>query len=236
MGLIDNLVLRIKRRDTPTYDLLYRVGSGLFRAHVPDTPLVRAIARGLYAGQSLKANAMEQVVSVMWSEPLFRSRCERVGKNLKVDVVPGVSGHTRIYVGDNVTFSGHISIRSGRFNDSPELIIGNDVYIAGGCRFSVNERIEIGDHCKIAGGCFIVDSDGHPLDWERRAAHANLNEDEIKPVKIGEHVWVGRGATIMKGVTVGDRSVIGAGSVVIADVPPDSMAMGSPARILKLRT
>lgn len=235
MELIENLVLKIKRRETPAFDMIYRVAKSLNRTHIPDTPVLRAVARGLYVGRTVKINMKEQLVAMLWAEPMFRAHCVRVGKDLKVEVLPDINGHTKIYVGDNVTLSGPIGIFSGRFKENPELIIGNNVYIAGGTRFTVNERVELKDHCSIAGGCFIVDSDGHPLDWERRAANAPLNDDEIKPVTLGEYVWVGRGATIMKGVTVGDRSVVGAGSVVLNDVPPDSLAMGSPARVLKLQ-
>ena len=97
------------------------------------------------------------------------------------------------------------------------------------------EGVVIGDYCNIAGGTTIANSDGHPSEWERRADHAALEGDEIAEVIIGDHVWIGRDAQILKGVKIGDRSIIGAGSVVISDVPEDMIAMGSPARLIRAK-
>jgi acetyltransferase-like isoleucine patch superfamily enzyme len=120
--------------------------------------------------------------------------------------------------------------------DNPELIIGNNVFIGHASRFVVNKKIVLGDYASVAGSCAISDSDGHPTEWDRRAAKAALKEEDIRPVIIGKHVWIGHGAQILKGVTIGERSIIGAGSVVISDVPPDSLAMGSPARVVRAKT
>lgn len=233
MAILDQIALKIRRRQGPVYDLVYRVAKGVNTFNLPDTAVVRKVAKAAYAGQVLVREATERAHGVLWAEPLFRSRCEEVGTALYVEKVPYIIGHTKIYIGDHVSFSGRLSIKSGRFFDDPTLVIGSHTFIGNGCNFTVNRRVQIGDHCNIAGGTTIADSDGHPSEWSRRAEHDELTSDEVGTVTIGDHVWIGRGAQILKGVTIGDRAIIGAGSVVISDVPADMIAMGSPARLVR---
>ena len=236
MGALEELSLKIRRREGPFFDLAYRVASGAWKFNLPQTPTVRALARAAYAGHRAAQEVGKRATAILWSEPVFRSRCEAVGRNLSLDRVPFVSGHTKIYIGDNVSIMGDIGICSGRFCDEPKLVIGDNVSIGHGVGFTVNKLVEIGDHTSIAAYVNIVDSDGHPTEWERRMNNDALTEDEIRPVRIGKHVWIGTSAHIMKGVTIGDRAIVGAGSVVINDVPEDMMAMGSPARLVKTKT
>lgn len=233
MAFLDTIALKIRRRESPVYDAIYRVAKGVNTFNVPDTPAIRKVAQLAYAGQVIVREATERARGVLWAEPLFRSRCESAGHSLYLERVPYIIGDTKIYVGDHVSISGALSIKSGRFFDDPTLIIGSHTFIGNGCTFTVNRRVEIGEHCNIAGGTTIADSDGHPTDSERRADHADLHADEVGEIKIGNNVWIGRDVQILKGVTIGDRAIIGAGSVVISDVPEDMTAMGSPARLIK---
>jgi maltose O-acetyltransferase len=72
----------------------------------------------------------------------------------------------------------------------------------------------------------------HPMDHQQRASGLEY----AKPITIGEDVWIGGGAIICPGVTIGHRSVIGAGSVVTKDIPPDVFAAGNPCRVLRTLT
>jgi acetyltransferase-like isoleucine patch superfamily enzyme len=96
------------------------------------------------------------------------------------------------------------------------------------------QRIVIGRRVLVGGGCKIYDSDFHPLDPgkripDERAAIVN------RPVIIGNDVFLGGGTLILKGVTIGDRSIVGAGSVVSRDVPPDEIWAGNPASFIRRR-
>ena len=71
----------------------------------------------------------------------------------------------------------------------------------------------------------------HPLD-----AVARRGEETARPIVIGDDVWIGGGAIVLAGVTIGDRSVIGAGSVVTKDVPSDVVVVGNPAKIVRRLT
>jgi len=104
---------------------------------------------------------------------------------------------------------------------------GEGVFVNFGCVFLDGGGITIGKKTLIAPGVHIYTA-RHPLDVEER----KLWED-VAPVVIGEYCWIGGHVTILPGVTIGDRSVIGAGAVVTKDVPPDSLAQGNPARVVK---
>ena len=89
----------------------------------------------------------------------------------------------------------------------------------------------IGDLTQIGPGVQILTAD-HPRDPERRRAGLEFG----RPVRIGSNVWIGGGALILPGVTVGDDAIVGSGAVVTRDVAPGSAVAGNPARLLPPRT
>ena len=104
--------------------------------------------------------------------------------------------------------------------------IGKNVFINACCRFQDQGGIEIGDGSLIGHNTTIATLN-HDFNPDKRA---NLHPS---PVKIGKNVWIGSDCTILPGVEIGDGAVIGAGSVVTKNVPANSIAVGSPARIIK---
>jgi acetyltransferase-like isoleucine patch superfamily enzyme len=118
--------------------------------------------------------------------------------------------------------------------------IGNLVYIGDDVIISTRERIRIGSRTMVAHGVQIFDNDSHPIDArDRHADYLNLIEGRLRthfipsaPVDIGEDCWLGANSIVLKGVTIGDRSVVAAGSVVTADIGDDCVAAGNPARIV----
>lgn len=105
-----------------------------------------------------------------------------------------------------------------------KLVIGDGVAIGDRTEIHAGERVEIGSGSLIAWDCTILDRDYHKFGGER---------EQTAPVIIGERVWIGCHALILKGVTIGDGAVIAAGSVVTKDVPPGVLVGGNPARVLK---
>ena len=108
------------------------------------------------------------------------------------------------------------------------IYLGKDFYANFDCVFLDVCPIRIGDNCMIAPGVHIYTAT-HPLDATAR----NSGLEFGAPVSIGHNVWIGGRAVINPGVTIGDNVVIGAGSVVIRDVPSDVVIAGNPARIIK---
>jgi acetyltransferase-like isoleucine patch superfamily enzyme len=110
-------------------------------------------------------------------------------------------------------------------NKNASVILGSG-YINNYLTLHCFERIEIGDDVAIADNVTIRDSDNHTVT-------SNTNYAMTKPVYIGNHVWIGMNAMILKGVTIGDGAIIAAGSVVTRDVPSKCLAAGVPAKVIK---
>ena len=126
-----------------------------------------------------------------------------------------------------VTVEYNFSIYSGSkiyVHHDAELFLGHG-YINHNLNLACYNRIEIGYDVAISENVCIRDSDNHRI----------LNSDHVftKPIKIGNHVWIGMNVTILKGVTIGDGAIIAAGSVVTKDVPANCLAGGVPAKVLR---
>lgn len=108
------------------------------------------------------------------------------------------------------------------------------IEIGAGSRLSNNisivamAGIRIGERCLIGDSVSIYDCDFHELDPLRR-----MEGGPVEPVSVGNNVWIGSRAIILRGVTIGDNSVIGAGSLVTRNVPPDCVAAGIPAKVIR---
>jgi acetyltransferase-like isoleucine patch superfamily enzyme len=106
--------------------------------------------------------------------------------------------------------------------------IGDHVGISGSS-ITACERITIGSRVLIGSGVLIMDNDAHPLTPEGRLANEALRS---VPVEIGDDVFIGARAIILKGVKIGAGAVVGAGSVVAKDVPARAIVAGNPARVV----
>jgi acetyltransferase-like isoleucine patch superfamily enzyme len=167
-------------------------------------------------------------------EPLFKAYCTKYGRGLRTDCyVHWIQGKGDIVIGDNVCLDGKISITfAARFSDRPILEIGDNSGIGHECSLVIGNRITIGNGCMIAAGTMIRDSSGHPADPASRAAGQAPEGAEVRPVTIGDGVWIGQRCLIFPGVRIGKGSIISAGSVVHTHVPPYSVVAGNPARIM----
>jgi acetyltransferase-like isoleucine patch superfamily enzyme len=105
--------------------------------------------------------------------------------------------------------------------------IGNFALICPGVRISAATEIVIGESCMLAQGAFVTDSDWHGV-YDRSLAIGNT-----APVRIGNNVWIGDSTIVCKGVQIGENTIIGAGSVVVRDIPANAVAAGNPAAVLK---
>jgi acetyltransferase-like isoleucine patch superfamily enzyme len=109
--------------------------------------------------------------------------------------------------------------------------IGGGTFLNLGVQVASVALVEIGEHCMFANGCFVTDGNhrfddpSRPVPWQGFTTKG--------PTRVGDNVWCGANVVITSGVTVGERCVIGANSVVTTDLPPFSIAAGAPAQVLR---
>ncbi len=229
-----SIAVNIRRGQGPFWGTLKKVARAVLRFHVPVVGPTRLLFRLLYRCHVTLREGWAWGTRFFWYEPLFRSQCAAIGDGFKMDKLPYIMGSGRIVLGRQVYLDGKLDIGfSNRIHAAPELTVGDDTFIGHGCGLFVADSVRIGNHVLIAGGVRIADFDGHPIDAVRRRAKEPTPPEGIRPIVIGDDVWIGTGAMILKGVTIGDRSIVAAGAVVAKDVPPDVVVAGNPARVVK---
>lgn len=230
---LESVVLRLKRAETPFFKAARRIYDACRTAAIPVPEIFKPAGRTFYQLRFYIPALGKRLKSLFYTTPLFSCRCESVGKRLQLVALPNVCGHASLYIGDDVRFSGNLAVSSGRFFNRPTLRIGSRTFIGHNVSITCNREVVIEDDVLIAANCKISDYDGHPASLEKRISNSSPDLKDIRPVRICKGAWIGSGAFIFKGVTIGSGAIIGAGSVVTHDVPPDCVATGSPARVVK---
>jgi acetyltransferase-like isoleucine patch superfamily enzyme len=229
-----SIVLKIRRGDGAFWGALKRIARAIQAFHLPVGPATRPLFSLLYRLHVTARECLIWTFRFFWYEPLFRSQCAEVGTSFQMEQLPYLTGQGRIVIGDGVRISGQPAIRfSNRLRLNPELIVGDGTFIGHECVFHIASAIRIGKHCLLARGVKVYDVNAHPIDAARRRIEESFPPENTQPVIIEDDVWVGTQTMILKGVTIGARSIVGAGSIVTADVPPDVVVAGNPARIVK---
>ena len=163
-------------------------------------------------------------------------------QNLRIYSFPLCRRHmsATIKIGSNVTIYNKISENPAGINHrsvlvaskpGAKLIIGDNVGISG-VILDCTKEIVLEDFVYLGAGVMVYDTDFHPINFSDRRMK---DKSKIKsaPVRICEGAWIGARTIILKGVTIGPRAVIGAGSVVTRDIPADCIAAGVPAKFIK---
>lgn len=160
----------------------------------------------------------------------------RYGRRLQTDglcfVCPGV--HLEIGRGATLRIGRWAWIGDGskiRVHEG-EVSIGAKTVMGQECTISAYQRVEIGRECIVADRVMLIDFDHGVVEVERPIRLQGIYK---RDVRVGHNVWIGYGACILRGVTVGENSIIGTSTVVTRDVPPDAVVGGIPARVLRMR-
>jgi acetyltransferase-like isoleucine patch superfamily enzyme len=137
----------------------------------------------------------------------------------------------RLEIGANTLLEPHVWITA----PAPGRVrIGEGTFLNLGVMVAAVGLVEIGSHCMLANGCFVTDGNhrfddpGKPVPWQGFSTKG--------PTRIGDNVWLGANVVVTSGVTIGERCVVGANSVVTQDIPPFSIAAGAPAKVLRAVT
>ena len=171
--------------------------------------------------------------NVIWKEGLYVETAQ-IFRMMRSKVEPAVvfGMHVSCYAGCSFALGAKGSCSIG------------DYTLMNGALVMADERIEIGSYCLISWNVGIADSDFHPLAPAQRRVDAMALAPffadrpprpklETRPVLIADNVWIGMNAIILKGVSIGENSVVAAGSVVTKSIPPNTVVAGNPAVIVK---
>lgn len=162
----------------------------------------------------------------------------KLGKGVKFSGFPFISRarFSEIIIGNNCEFnSSKHSVRIGLFKPcnftttkkGAKIIIGDHSGATGTCIIAA-QSVTIGNNVLIGAYTTIIDNDFHNIDPRKRSS----NDVAEKPVVIEDNVFIGFNCHVLKGVTIGKNAVIGAGSVVISDIPPNAIAIGNPCKVI----
>jgi acetyltransferase-like isoleucine patch superfamily enzyme len=134
----------------------------------------------------------------------------------------------RLEVGEHVLFEPGVWITAP---GAARVRIGAGTFLNLNVMIAAYELVEIGSHCMLANGCFVSDANhrfddpARPVTWQGFTSKG--------PTRLGDNVWCGAHVVITSGVTIGERAIVGANSVVTTDVAPYSIVAGTPARVIK---
>ena len=184
----------------------------------------------------------------MYNRLIFKLNDVHYGKNFKVFNKIYLIGKGTIKIGNDFMFTSGDCINPisrnlrGCIYTEPhsKITIGDRVGISSSS-FWISKELTIGNDVKIGADTLVIDTDSHQIDYRLRKKFPHNQEEAIflnsqihsAPITIEDDVWIGAKCIILKGVTIGARSIIGAGSVVTKNIPSDCIAAGNPCKVIK---
>ncbi|MBW3697802.1 acyltransferase [Vibrio sp. T187] len=187
----------------------------------------------LYFIHNFVTGVISSLTRILYFTPAFKGRLANCGKRLYLyGGIPFVSGPVTINLGDDCRVSGQTTFSGCSMIPNPSLIVGSNVDIGWQTTIAVGTKVVIEDNVRIAGGGFLFGYSGHPLDAKRRAQGEGDDPCQIGEIVLERDVWLGTNVTVKGGVTIGEASVIAAGSVVTKSIPPFSIVAGNPAKVV----
>ncbi len=179
----------------------------------------------------LTAKQLNQL-SILFSKLKLLFYKKKIGQNTYIDKTVNVFGWSYVKIGSNTLIGEQTWLNvNGRIKNHKHIQIGNYCYLGRRNLLASSKQLIIGDYVMTNNDCKFLGSNhvySNPL--EPYIATGTMNDDVLK---IGVNVWIGAGAIVLGAVTIGHGSIIGAGSVVTKNIPPFSIAVGNPCKVIK---
>lgn len=209
---------------------MYRWIENILSKFLPDNWIVDRIRKGLDRDRNFPASHLIYKGVIFFKSLLlsrfFLRKCDRVGEYPRTEKKPYIINNGTITIGDHI----NITSRSVQCElvtyPSGSIEIGNNISINFGTTIVAKQRVSIGDNVRIGPYSMIHDTDIH-------VPGKSFVYSEGKPITIEDNAWINSRVLVMKGATIGEGSVIAAGSVVSGIIPPNVVAGGTPARVIK---
>jgi len=193
---------------------------------------------------------LRKIFYVRWNRLIFKLNSISYGANLciynKFHLLKRAGA--QIKIGDNFVFTSGDAYNPLARNIQGSIYLGNDAVLTIGNNTGVSssciwvkQKITIGDSVKIGADCILMDTDAHNLDYKIRKGNQRNEKGRLidaatakaSPIVIEDDVLIGTRCIILKGVTIGARSIIGSGSVVTKSIPSDCIAAGNPCSVIR---
>lgn len=166
--------------------------------------------------------------ALLWRRMALRCRGLDFGRGLLLEGAVDIPATANIRLGSQVRLGKDVYLGVW---PSGQITVGDNSYLGRWTIVLAHARVSIGSDCLIAPGCHITDVN-HGIAPGRLI---RLQELDSAGITIGNDVWIGAGCSILPGVTIGDGAVIGARAVVTKDIPPNAIAVGIPAKVVRYR-
>lgn len=199
----------------------------------------------LYKILTKSSRKLRKLFYINYNKLIFSLAGIKYGKKFQITnhIYLNISQKSYIKIGNNFKFTSGEAFNplcrniKGCIYTAPnaQLIIGENVGISSACLWC-NSTIKIGNNVKIGGDCIIMDTDAHSLNFQdRKQFQTDKKHTKNLPITINDDVLIGTRCIILKGVSIGARSIIGSGSIVTKDIPADCIAAGNPAKIIRIK-
>jgi len=200
-----------------------------------EVPSLGIIGKCLYRLHRIVIHVIHELLRIFYYTPIFKSQLVSKARGLYLyGGIPAMLGSLEITMGKNVELAARTTLAGRTLSQpTPKLNIGDDVVIGWHSKISVGSEVNIGEKSYLAGGCHLVGYPGHALDPEARWQRQPDLDTQCGKISIGKNVWLGSNVTVLAGVEVGENTVVGAGSIVTKDLPPNVLAGGVPARVIR---
>jgi len=233
-GLLSTQNMRqwIKHSPNPMAKVLFR---SLISIRNFDFPAPKVVYGPLYFAYQGLNHTLATALRIAFWTPIFKSKLSKVGRNLYLyGGLPFTAGPLDIQIGDKCRISGQTTL-TGRSSSktSPQLILGNNIDLGWMSTVAVGSKVILEDNVRIAGQCFLAGYPGHPMNAKARARGFSETENQVGDIVLKKDVWLGTGVSVMAGVTIGEGTVVGAASVVTKNLPPNVLAAGNPAKVIR---
>lgn len=188
---------------------------------------------------------LQRAKLLRWSSQLRIDKSTRLLRQFAVQFHVTPEQRSYLQIGERGIINSHFVFESAQGS----VIIGRRSYLGAGTSLICRRAITLGDDVTVAWGVTIYDHNSHSLDWADRAKATrhfyelygrgkcfetlDWTAVESAPIVIESRVWIGFGAVVLKGVTIGEGAIVGAGSVVASDVEPYTIVAGNPARLVR---
>ena len=168
---------------------------------------------------------IDNALHVLWGMWRLR-KCQQVGKLPRVYGRPRILNLGEMVIGDKCRLLSTTVTSELVTHPGGRLEIGSGVFINYAASISAHKLVQIGDGSQLGSYACLMDNDYHSIEDRDKPS-------DSQPIILGKNVWLGVRVIVLKGVTIGDNSVIGAGSVVTKNIPPNSLAAGVPAKVIR---